>query len=140
MEAKFAILNFRNRKFIYDSLEYEAAKQVPKIELKTMQAEEKKVEKVEKRKFFERKKSKYLINRSQESMFSDNNLRDDGTINQKLTQNRIKKAKFSIIADEKINPQVNEIKQIFKLQKIDKLNSLSNRRSVQPQRFNSVKL
>ena len=54
---------------------------------------------MEKRKVFERKKSKYLINRSEESMFSDNNLRDDGTINKKLTENGLKKAKFSIISD-----------------------------------------
>lgn len=70
-------------------------------------------------------------------MFSDNNIRDDGSLSKNVESS---KAKFSMISNSKVNPYFNEIKEMFKLEKINKTPNLSNRRTVKSYKFNSLKL
>ena len=45
------------------------------------------------------------MNRSEETMFSDNNLRDDGNLI--INGKNSAKAKFSMVSDSKVNPYFN---------------------------------
>ena len=93
---------------------------------------------MDRRKSFERKGNKYL-NRSEETMFSDTNLRDDESF-KKNFEDTGARTKFSIISDKKLNNNYQEIKEIFKIDGLAKPPSLGGKRLMKLEKFSSLHL
>ena len=70
----------------------------------TIEMEEKKSQKSI-RKSLSKRKTKYIMNKSEESMFNDYNLRDDSYIKRNEDCNSTR-TKFAIVSDSKMNPHL----------------------------------